>query len=136
MSRIYHPYWNWEDYKAGAWASTCADPDMLQKAIEFTGNAKLYGQYMLKVADEWPITCEHHLTDESHNRRAWIGHAACAMAIGCPEHVTRQAWGHLTEQQRIEANGVADVAIGYWEFMNAQKDRQLHFELEEEGLCA
>lgn len=88
MKRIYHPFWDWEDYKAGMWNKS-KNKDLLQKAIEFTGNAELYGSYMFRITDEWPISCEHNLTDLSQNRKAWLGHAACCLAIGCPEDITR-----------------------------------------------
>jgi hypothetical protein len=87
----------------------------LAKAIEFTGDHALYGRWMRKVIPAWPIACEHNLTDLSQNRRAWIGHAATQLAIDCPEYVTRMAWGHLTEQQRRDANRQADLAIELWE---------------------
>ena len=96
--------------------------EYLQKAIEFTGDHELYGRWMMRVVNEWPIACEHNLTDLTQNRRAWIGHAAVQMAINCPEHVTRAAWGYLTKEQQDLANGVADKAIEYWERMeNGEK---------------
>jgi hypothetical protein len=55
------------------------------------------------------------LTDISQNRRAWIGHAACCMAIKCPEYITRSAWGYLTKEQQDLANAEADRAIAWWE---------------------
>jgi len=55
------------------------------------------------------------LTDSNLNRKAWIGHAACAMALGCPEDITREAWGRLTDEQRILANREAERAIQQWE---------------------
>lgn len=97
------------------WGSVKDRAKFLQKAIEFTGDAELYGSYMSRVADEWPYSCEHNLTDASQNRRAWIGHAACALSFGCPEDIVRQAWGYLSEEQQIAANAKADEAIRRWE---------------------
>lgn len=97
------------------WGSVPKREHYLNLAIAFTGNAELYGECMLHVANEWPHSCEHNLTDRSQNRRAWIGHAACALAFRCPEDIVRQAWSRLTEQQQNEANAKADEAIGYWE---------------------
>ena len=95
----------------------------LQRAIEFTGNAQRYGKYMMRVVKEWRYSCEHNLTDRSQNRRAWVGHAACALAFQCPEDIVRQAWGHLSEQQQNEANAQADIAIGYWECQNGNSEK-------------
>lgn len=97
------------------WGKVKTREDYLAKAIEFTGNARLYGEYMLRVAREWKYSCEHNLSCETQNRKAWIGHAACALALLCPEDIVREAWGHLSEEQQREANHVADIAIKYWE---------------------
>lgn len=118
IKRIYHPYSMWEEYKAGMWRAIAPGPERneyLIKAIEFTGNAELYGKYMMKVADEWHYSCEHNLSCENMNRQAWIGHAATCLAIGCPEDITREAWHQLTQTQQDEANIKADEAISYWE---------------------
>lgn len=95
--------------------STAEEARLLPIAIEFTGNAELYGSWMRKVVKMWPIACEHNLTDLSQNRKAWVGHAATQMAIQVPEYITRAAWGRLTDRQRIDANRQAQHAIELWE---------------------
>lgn len=92
----------------------------LGKAIEFTGDPVLYGSWMRKVADTWEFSCEHHLTKLDTNRKAWIGHAAVAMAIQCPEDIVREAWGYLSKDQQTLANNQAQQAIEYWESRNAE----------------
>jgi len=87
----------------------------LKIAVEFTGDHERYGAAMFQVLQLWPISCEHNLSDKSQNRKAWIGHAACAIAIGCPEDIVRQAWHMLTDEQRVAANKAADTAINQWE---------------------
>lgn len=94
---------------------------LLIEAIKFIGDHKLYGSFMLKVLDQWPISCEQNLTDDSINKRAWIGQAACFIAIECPEHITRQAWHYLTQDQQDKANNQADIAIEKWEKDRCQK---------------
>lgn len=101
---------------------------LLPLAIDFTGDANRYGAAMLRVTVEWPFSCEHNLTDIGQNRRAWIGHAACCLAIGCPEDVTREAWGHLSEQQREDANAKATEAILSWEAHHIQGQLGLFIE--------
>ncbi len=86
----------------------------LDLAVSFTGDADLYGNYMQRVIREWPIACEHNLTDAMQNRKAWTGHAAICLANGCPEYITRAAWGRLTDKQRYRANGEAQRAIDDW----------------------
>lgn len=117
MKRIYHRYENWEEVPAGMWSKIPAkeEADMLQRSIVFTGDAELYGSWMLKVLDEWPISCENSLSATDINRKAWVGHAACCLAIGCPEYITRSAWGELSFKQQTEANLKAENAIKEWE---------------------
>jgi hypothetical protein len=117
LKRIYRHYELWEDYKNGMWRKDTKDYDegMLQEVIEFTGNHVEYGNAMLRVIKEWAVSCEHNLTNLSINRKAWIGHAACCLERGYPEYLVRQAWGMLTEQQRVDANNRAEYAIKQWE---------------------
>ena len=117
MKRIYHHYNKWEEIKAGMWKKVDSRERMkhLKAAVEFTGNADVYGSWMVKVLDAWPISCEQNLSNLTINRKAWIGHAACCLALGCPEDITREAWHQLTEKQQDEANEKARQAIVLWE---------------------
>jgi len=120
FNRIYHPYWEWEELEFNMWGTVENRNKFLKKAVKFTGNHKIYGRYMMRVANEWTKSCENSLTDYSINRKAWIGHAACAMALGCPEDITRQAWAELTDEQRILANREAEAAIQHWEKLHSK----------------
>jgi len=115
IERTYHPYWDWEEIKFNMWGAVEDRHDYLMRAIEFTGDHEEYGKYMMRVANEWKRSCQHNLSNTTQNRKAWIGHAACAMAFGCPEDIVREAWSHLTETQQRLANDQAQKAIEYWE---------------------
>jgi hypothetical protein len=115
----WHPFWKWEEVKHNMWGNASDRREWLQRAIEFTGNHELYGFWMMRVADAWKYSCEHHLTKLDTNRKPWIGHAAVAMAMQCPEDIVREAWGHLTEEQQRLANAAADRAIEHWEMTHA-----------------
>lgn len=112
--RVYHPFSEWEEVAANMWGEATDAKAMLEQAIAFTADHVLYGNYMLRVIREWPISCENALTDSSLNQKAWVGHAACAMALACPEDITRKAWGYLTDEQRLLANKAAERAIREW----------------------
>jgi len=116
FDRIYHPYWLWEEVDANMWGSVSNRKAALQKAIAFTGDHKLYGRFMQRVVAEWKYSCENALTDYSLSRKAWVGHAACAFAHGIPEDITRAAWRHLSDEQRVLANKEAERAIRVWEY--------------------
>lgn len=117
IEQIYHHYTKWEG--SGMWQVFHGEKrkELLKKAIVFTKNTKLYGKYMMKVIEKWPYFCEQNLTCKNINRQAWIGHAACYLALQCPEDITREAWHSLTKTEQDDANLEADKAIGKWEKM-------------------
>lgn len=118
MRRIYHRYEVWEDWRAGMWRRSLPPDEegaLLALAVEFTGDAKLYGAWMMRVVKSWPFSTEHNLTNTSLNRRAWVGHAAVSMALGAPEYITRRAWWLLTQEQRDKADRRANTAIRKFE---------------------
>lgn len=115
IKRVYHPYHLWEEVKHNMWGKVADRGAYLNWAISFTGNYQIYGAFMIIVTNEWRYSCENALTDRLLNRKAWIGHAACAMANNCPEDIVREAWKKLTNEQRILANGEAERAILHWE---------------------
>jgi hypothetical protein len=111
----WHPFWKWEEVRHNMWGKVDDRAAWLQKAIDFTGDHRLYGSWMRKVAESWDNSCSHHLTKMNTNRKPWIGHAAVAMAIGCPEDIVREAWGYLSQEQQDAANLEAQMAIEEWE---------------------
>jgi len=115
IEKVWHPCDQWEEMQHNMWGEVDDRQAFLSMAAAFTGNHYLYGHFMMRVVKEWPISCENALTDSSLNKRAWIGHAACALAFGCPEDIVRQAWSALSDEQRALANKQADRAIWSWE---------------------
>lgn len=134
FERVWHPFENWEETGFNMWGDVEDAKGFIEQAIAFTGDHKLYGEHMIRVTKEWPISCENALTDYSLNRKAWIGHAACALGIGCPEDITRKAWGFLTNEQQLLANTEADNAIRLWERGYAE-GLGLPIPMEEPVLC-
>lgn len=114
LERVYHPIDLWEEMRFNMWGSVSDRALWVQKAFEFTSDHVLYGRWMLKVTRDWPYSCENALTDRHLNQKAWIGHAACAYAIQCPEDIVREAWGKLDDEQQFLANGEAARAIASW----------------------
>jgi len=119
LIRKYHPYWEWEEIQYNMWGSVSDKKRYLDWAIKFTGNHELYGLWMGKVVCDWVKSCEHNLSNRTQNRKAWIGHAACAYANNCPEDIVRKAWSYLSEKQQRLANDQADFWIKYWERYHA-----------------
>lgn len=114
LEQVHHPYWDWEEVAHNMWGGAGCKSDQLRDAIDFTGDHRLYGSFMMRVAREWPVSCENALTDPHMNHKAWIGHAACALAMRCPEDIVREAWRHLSNEQKFLANKEAGRAIASW----------------------
>jgi hypothetical protein len=127
MKQVWHPFWDWEDYKAGMWTKLSRDEErrLLPLAIEFTGDHFAYGAAMHRVIFEWPITMEHNLTNPSINHKAFVGHCAACLDRGYPEYITRAAWKVLTDQQQGLANWQAQKAIDKWIGAHIKKKSQL-----------
>lgn len=115
---VWLPYWELEEIRHNMWGSVENRRAWLNKAIAFTSDHNLYGGWMMRVVDDWPKSCLHNLTKPG-DKRPWIGHAAVAMAMQCPEDIVREAWSYLTTQQQALANQKAAEAIEYWRAKNA-----------------
>ena len=128
MKQVYIPYWQWEDFINGMWRKLPKEqePEMLQIAIEFTGDHISYGNAMKEVSTAWPQTMLNSLTNLNTNRRAFLGHCACQYKINCPEYITRQAWGKLTDLQRWLADDIAQKTINKWIIEHEKKDRAVY----------
>ena len=133
LKRVWMPIETWEETSFNMWGEVLNRSIYLQRAVIFTGNHRLYGRYMQRVVAEWPNSCLNALTDYALNRKAWIGHAACALALRCPEDITRQAWSLLTNEQRVLANRQADRAILTWE-MRYRKSQGIPGDMESQVL--
>jgi hypothetical protein len=121
MIQVYHPYWKWECYKNGMWLKSSDYDNQLKEAIKFTGNHILYGNAMNEVIYSWRYTIEHHLSNKSINRRAFIGHCAVFYKKLIPEYIVRDAWKHLSDKQRTLADNEAEKAIKEWELWYTKK---------------
>lgn len=114
IKQVWRDVRDWEEVAHNMWGEATDPRAALEIAIAFTGDHKLYGSYMERVCNEWPISCENALTDPHLNQKAWLGHAAVALAHNVPEDITRKAWGFLTDEQKYLANKEAERNIAIW----------------------
>lgn len=89
-------------------------PARVLRAAEILGTPELCRKAMQKVVDEWPYASEFNLSNAEINRRAWLGQAACSCYGGVHEDETREAWGLLSNEQRVTANNIATGVIKAW----------------------
>lgn len=114
IKQVFVPYYEWEDWINGMWNK--GNETQLKQAIDFTGDYILYGSAMGEVIKAWPRTMLNSLTNKNINRRAFLGHCAVCFKLHIPESITRQAWGLLTNQQRFDADLMAEKHIKQWEY--------------------
>jgi hypothetical protein len=128
MQRVWHRYEIWEDYCYGMYSSLSQNEkeQMKKDALSLMKDTEAFYLSMLRAVYEWPISSEHNLTAIGSNRRSWVGQAALAIQIGCPEDLTRQCWSEITNRERRLANRAADKVIQQWEKQYATKSLQLH----------
>jgi hypothetical protein len=117
LKRVFHHYRQWEDYWAGMYAlpSKTDEPLRIKSSAMLLSKPSHFFGVALRMIQEWPVTTEHHLSNRSRNRQAWIGQATCCFAFETPEHQTKEAWHRLSERQQTLANAEADNIIAIWE---------------------
>lgn len=123
MGRVYYPYEMWEDYKNGMY-NECKDgrEERVKQAAKILGTSDICTKAMQKVVSEWNICTEYNLSNCEVNRKAWLGQAACSCYGNIHEDETREAWGIMTEQQRVQANRIAQAIIDKWDEQNGKRE--------------
>lgn len=122
MKRIYHPYWLWEDYKAGFYDNVSGEQkkEMIKNVLTMFNSKSLTRKFMMKVVKEWKYSCEHNLTNESLNKIAYIGQSACCLYARIPNTITMEAWSLLTDEVKKRSDKIALETISYWEEQNKE----------------
>jgi len=130
MKRIFHPYWLWEDYKAGFYDNVSGEKkkEYIKKVLEMFNDKKLTKENMLFVVENWKYSCEHNLTNDSLNKIAYIGQSACSVYAGVPCTVTMECWSMLSEEVKQRSNKIALEVIEIWK--NNNKNIQLCLKLD------
>ena len=125
MKRIYHPYQKWEDYKHGFYNNLSGkDKDeKIKLCIEMFRSVDKTKEYMNKVINEWKYSCEHNLTNESMNKIAYIGQAACCLFAEIPNGVTMEAWNMLDNVVQVRSDRLAQAVIDNWTLKQNQQNQ-------------
>lgn len=114
VGRVFAPYSEWEDYRAGIFDARIDDADLVAcRAV--LRDPDICRTAMLRAVREWPVATAVNLTNSGLNRRAWLGQAACCLESGATASATKRAWWQLTDRDRTRANACADEVIAQWE---------------------
>jgi hypothetical protein len=122
MKRIYHPYWLWEDHKAGFYENCSGENKelLILKGIEMFNCEIKTKENMLRVINEWQYSCEHNLTNESLNKIAYIGQSACCLYSNIPNKVTMEIWNKLQKNVQDRSNKIANDILNIWKQKHEQ----------------
>ena len=130
MKRILHHFSLWEDHKNGFYDNCSGENKKikLKRAVEMFDSTDLTELNMNRVINEWANSCEHNLTNESMNKIAYIGQAACCIYAGVTSSITMEAWNLLDKDVQKRANGIAESILETWEINQKNKKLCIQFD--------
>ena len=126
--RVFHTFDKWECVKAGFYATTkdgWTKEQCEQAYLTLLSDPKEFEKIAREVISEWPMSCEHYLTNSAMNRLAWLGQASVCKAHGVPSQFA-SGWFLLNEDQQKVANEVALRVINQW--LEGRQTGMLNFE--------
>lgn len=128
MKRIYHPYWDWECYKAGFFNTTSdlEKEEAQKKYCEFLGDLDRFEKALQRVISEWTISCEQFLSNDSMNRIAWLGQASMCIETGIPS-IYRGGFRLLSEEKQKQADEMALKYLNIFLNKYEEKNKQIYF---------
>ena len=130
MKRIYHHYNIWECFKNKMYLTKdLNESENIKKVIDFFTDENLFLDVGNELIEIWKFTLQHHLTDESINKIAYIGQIACNYKYNIPEITTKKAWYLLDEKIQLKSNNNAKLILKKY-LNNETENRQLCFILE------
>ena len=116
MKRIWIDYRKAEDWKSGLFnGKHSKENDYIIKSKRLLCDKNDFYHSAIDMIKKWQVASIINLSNKNSNRKAWVGQATCCFIYGCPDYVTKKAWGLMTEQQQIEANKIADNIIEEFE---------------------
>lgn len=135
MRQIWHPWTAWECYPAGMYDGPCklSPEDAMQAYANFLRDLPRFKAAMERVMNEWPISCEHFLTNPNINRVAWLGQASMCIETGVSRKY-RGGFNTMEPDERDAANQAAQQALDQWTEGHEAKDRELPECLGAEGV--
>jgi len=117
LSRIFHPWTEWECYKAGFYNTVAPEGMDAEQAkavyLEFFDDLPRFAKAMERVMLEWPKSCEQFLTNPSFNKVAWLGQASVCLTTGVPSGF-KSSYTLLKPEQQEAANQLAQDYYERW----------------------
>lgn len=116
MTRIYHPFDKWEDYKYNFYSGVLEynHDKTLETYAALLRDLKSFEQALEIIITEWKYSCEHNLSNESMNRIAYLGQAANALVNNVPASVSMGGYNLLTKEEQKLADEMALKYLNIW----------------------
>jgi len=115
--RVFRHWETWECVPAGMYESAPPVGIDTERAralyAEFLGDVARFARAMQRVFDEWPVSCEHFLSNDKINRIAWLGQSAMCIERAIPS-TSRGGFKLLSDQKQREANAIAEIYLNHW----------------------
>ena len=105
------------------------ETENIKKVIDFFTDDTLFIEVGNELIKEWKFTLQHHLSDDSINKIAYLGQIACNYKYNIPEITTKKAWYLLDEKTQLKSNNNAKLILKKY-LNNETENRQLCFILE------
>lgn len=132
MKRIWHPWHAWECVGMFTNASPYGADESKARYAEFFRDLPKFSATVDRVLRDWPISCEHFLTNDEINRIAWLGQSSMFLSESVPAQY-RAGFKLLSADERRAANAVAAAGLVKWQrgFVDhARANRSVHQHLE------
>lgn len=115
LEKIWHPWWLWEDYKAGFYETLTGIKKQRGEEIyaEFLSSRVKFNNTLVRVTKYWKYSCEHNLTCKSMNRIAYLGQSSVCFRYSIPS-CCRGGFMLLDKMEREEANNLALYWLNKW----------------------
>ena len=117
MKRVYYSFDKWEDFKNGMFKTKCSmdENKIINNCKKLLKGDLFLWASMNHVSENWRYSAEMNLSNRNRNRQAWLGQSACCFAHNAPDYLTKEAWNLLSDNERKQANAIADGVIKQWE---------------------
>lgn len=116
MTRIYHPYWKWEEVESGFYGPSPKgmnkkDGELAYK--KFFETPGLFESVLSDLIINWKNSCEHNLTNEALNRVAWLGQAAVCYSLKVPADC-RAGYNLIDKKTQEVCDSIATKYLNIW----------------------
>jgi len=116
IKQKFHHFSMWEDFRNGLYNSSCERYDeKVHLSIDLLSDQEEFYIVAVDMFKAWSYSAEQNLTDNSINKKAWIGQASCCFNHKAPDYATIEAWWKLSDETRVKANETALKALKKWQ---------------------